>query len=219
MRSSQLQTLDNVLGDLRRGRGREGRDGRVREFVRDPGKCQVIGPEIVAPFGNAVGFVHGKKRNIQRFEPLDKILRVESLWRDVEQVQFVFSQSGVNFVTFLHRNRAVLRGGPESVCPGGVDLILHQRNERRNHDANAVEEMGGKLIAERFTTARGHDGKDIFSRENGTDNFFLMIAERMEAENVGERGGNRGEHDYRKKHQSRDRQEAMAPLFWCVTAS
>ena len=42
----------------------------------------------------------------------------------------------------------------------GVDLVLHQRDERRDHQRRATQEPRGDLEGEGLAGARGHDAHD-----------------------------------------------------------
>ena len=61
------------------------------------------------------------------------------------------------------------------------DLILHQRDERRDDERDARQEQRGDLIAERLAPARRHDAQRIAPRENGVDEFLLPRAKRAVA--------------------------------------
>src|SRR5205085_1553587 len=62
-----------------------------------------------------------------------------------------------------------------------INLIFHQRDERRNYQRNAVAHQGGQLIAERLAAACGHDDDRVAARQHRLDDFVLALAEFCEA--------------------------------------
>jgi hypothetical protein len=62
-----------------------------------------------------------------------------------------------------------------------VDLILHQRDERRDHDRDAQQQHPRQLEAGGFARP-GHDGEHVAAIEHGTDERLLAGAERRVSE-------------------------------------
>lgn len=56
----------------------------------------------------------------------------------------------------------------------GIHLILHQRNQRGNHNRHTIHNQCRQLIAQRFTPAGRHQYKCILACEYVTDNCFLV---------------------------------------------
>ena len=56
------EILEDVALDLGRGRSREGDDGSQLDFLHDGADFPVFRTEVMAPFRDAVGFVHGVER-------------------------------------------------------------------------------------------------------------------------------------------------------------
>jgi hypothetical protein len=54
-----------------------------------------------------------------------------------------------------------------------VDLILHQRDERRDDQGDTAEHDRGQLEPQRLARARRHHRKEIATGENGVDQFLL----------------------------------------------
>ena len=58
---------------------------------------------------------------------------------------------------FRHRQAAVEPRGGNADAGQGIDLILHQRDERRHDDREAIANEGRRLVAERLPAAGGQD--------------------------------------------------------------
>ena len=57
--------------------------------------------------------------------------------------------------------------GRNALPPQAVDLILHERDERRDYYAQPLAGQSGHLIGERLAASRGHQGQRIASVEHG----------------------------------------------------
>ncbi len=64
----------------------------------------------------------------------------------------------------------------------GVNLVLHQCDQRRNNHRRTIHHHGGKLIAERLTATGGHQHKGVIAFKNTFDNLFLVALEHVKPE-------------------------------------
>ena len=62
------------------------------------------------------------------------------------------------------------------------DLILHQRDQRGNHDRNAGHQHGRHLIADGFSRAGRHDAEHVPAGEDLPDQRLLSVAETVVSE-------------------------------------
>lgn len=72
------------------------------------------------------------------------------------------------------------RGGDAGRCKG-IDLVFHERDERRGDDRKAAEEEGRERVAERFPPGR-EDCRDISPGEDSTEGLLLERPEARVAE-------------------------------------
>ena len=68
-----------------------------------------------------------------------------------------------------------------------IDLIFHERDQRRHDECDAVENHRRQLIAERLAAAGRHDDDSVFAFEDRADHFALAFAKVFEAEVLAER--------------------------------
>ena len=68
--------------------------------------------------------------------------------------------------------------------PDGVDLILHQGDERRDDDGRPFHDEGGQLIAEGFAASGGHQHKRVAPVDEMPDDSFLVTLEGIETEEL-----------------------------------
>src|SRR5437588_231999 len=145
-------------------------------------ELQVIGPEVMAPFRDAVRLVDREQRDLRLAELLQESLVVEALGRDVEQLQAAGAKA---FGDGSHLVRVEARVEPRCVDAARreeVDLVLHQRDQRRDHDGHAVEQQRRQLIAEALPSTGRENGERGASGEQRLDDLLLARAERGEAE-------------------------------------
>src|ERR1044071_1167498 len=85
-------------------------------------------------------------------------------------------------VLFGIRYRAVDERCRQSACTERVYLILHERDQRRHYQRDAVENHRGQLVAQRLATAGRHHDDGIFAFQDRADYFALAFAEILAAE-------------------------------------
>ena len=74
--------------------------------------------------------------------------------------------------------------GTHSGLQQGVHLILHQRDERRDDDRDAVTQQGGDLVAQRLAAAGGHDHQGVAVAGHVIDDRFLFAPKRVVSEHA-----------------------------------
>ncbi|MPM64261.1 hypothetical protein SDC9_111147 [bioreactor metagenome] len=78
-----------------------------------------------------------------------------------------------------------------------ADLVVHERDQRRDHDRHAMAELlardGRHLIAQRFAATRGHEHQRIAAVDDMRDDGLLGATELLVAKN-GLQNGLRGRH-------------------------
>jgi hypothetical protein len=183
-RVAQREAAHHVVRDLRGGRGGRGHDAGGAELAGGVAEPEVVRAEVVAPLRHAVRLVDHEEADPRRGDPLEEPGRREALRRDVEQPQ-VAARRGREHVAVGGR---VLLGVDhrhpvaEAARLQRVDLVLHQRHERRDDDRQVVAQEGGELVAERLARAGRHDHEHVAALRRGGARLALAPAELAEAE-------------------------------------
>ena len=140
------------------------------------------------PLADAVRLVDHHRLRRAVLQKILKKRRLKPFRRNVEQ----FDRSGGGGVgdpaLFRERYDAVDEGGGDSPLGQGVHLILHQRNQRGNHDAVSGAQEQRQLVAERFPCPGRHDDAEIVPRENLPDNLLLVGEKSIKSEVPLQRG-------------------------------
>ena len=121
--------------------GRQCNTWNVRIAFVQSRKLNVFRPEIVPPLRNAMCLIDGKQGNqttlIELIHQPEKALGQQSFWRDIDEVKIAAHQTPFNFKHRCKIKRGVQKSGTNPCLQQGVDLILHECNQRRNHDTDA----------------------------------------------------------------------------------
>ncbi len=96
-----VEVVSNVLGYLRSRGGGKAEGAWDLDFGCEVGEFEVIGSEVVAPFGDAVGFVDSEEGNLGLSETLSKFLVGESFWGDVEEFEGLFFELLIKLACFF----------------------------------------------------------------------------------------------------------------------
>ena len=148
------ELVGHVVDDAVVGRGgaAEDRHRRSGEAVDDAPDAAVVGPEVVAPVGDAVHLIdHDQPRpgTDDRHDLVAELRVGEPLGRDQQQVDLVGAQLSFEFGHGGGRC-AVDRLAAQPEPAGRVDLVAHQRQQRRDQQRRAgalrTQEMGGEEV-------------------------------------------------------------------------
>ena len=179
----EAQALDDVaLGGLIRGGG-DGDAGHRRETVLEHRELEVLGPEVVAPLRDAMGLVDGEQREFAAPQMVEKRGHEQPLGRDVDEIERAGAHLGFGAQRFAVRQRRVERGGAHAELRERLDLVAHERDQRRHHDRDTGPAQRRNLIAQRLAEAGRHQHQRIAAGDDVVDNLGLEAPERIEPEN------------------------------------
>ncbi len=179
----QLQPVHDLVAGLLVGRGGEGDARHVGELLVQHRQLDVLGPEVVAPLRYAVGLVDGEQGDVRILEQVQAALRHQPFRRHVHQVDLAGAHQALDAVRFLVGLGRVEEGGAHAHLGQCVDLVLHQRDQRRDHHAHAVADQRRDLVAQRLAAAGGHQYQRVAARAHVFHNLGLLAAEGRIAEN------------------------------------
>lgn len=155
----------------------------------------------MTPLAHAMGLVDGEQRQlalgVQIIEQAQKARCVQALGRRIEQGDVAALQAQLHLAGFVVAEGGVQIGGTDAGLVQRADLIVHQRNQRRDHDAHPMAQLltrnGRHLIAQRFAAARGHEHQRIATRDHVRDDGLLRATKLLVAKD-GLQNGLRGRH-------------------------
>ncbi len=185
----QPQLGDDVTADaFGRGGGKRVQRSR-REIVAQAAEPPVLRPEIVAPLADAVRFIDRDEPEAHLLQRSAEVLAAvadQPLRRDVEEPTPIFANARQHRVPLVGQQRAVQIRRRDAVDAQAVDLIFHQRNQRRDNERQAAtrrrvrKARGGRvnqrrrLEADRLAAARRQDDDAVARGEDRVHRFALQ---------------------------------------------
>ena len=171
------QPLDDV-GSCRAVRGRrEGDRLRAAQCIYRPANLAILGPEIMAPFGHAMGFVDRDPPDAASFQRGRQPVHREALGRNEQEPQFARTDQPPCVVRFFSGVVGIQCRRGDAHSPHLLGLVAHQRDERRNHQRQPALEQRRQLIAHALAAAGRHHRKNGPAIQNGADHLRLSGTE------------------------------------------
>ena len=182
MRLLEAEERDDVVADFgRRSRGKGGDRRPVpRAIARvaprgGVSQTPVIRAEIVTPLRNAVRLVDDEPRDRQLDEEPQKLIGRKPFGRHIQQPQSSGAGGAQHVVAAVRGQHRMQRAGSNPAAVQLVDLILHQRDERRYHERRTRQHDRRQLVGERLTRSSRHHREHVVSAEDGIDDLLLPI--------------------------------------------
>ena len=145
---------DLVAHDRRSGRG-AGQHEAWTELGDEAADRQVVGAEVVAPLADAVGLVDRDERRPELEHQGPEARVGEPLRRDVGELEGAGPKPREPLAHLLRGERRGEEGGRDAARRERLHLVVHQRHERRDHQAGAGQQAGRELVGEALAAAGG----------------------------------------------------------------
>ncbi len=127
-----------------------------------------------------------EERHLDPGERLPEALVAEALGSDVEEAEAAVAD-GAHQVSDLVGGEGRVEAGGGHAAPGElVDLVLHEGDERRDHQGEAGEEQGRDLVTEGLAAAGGEDRRGGPAGQEVADHLRLAGEELRVTEGFGE---------------------------------
>jgi hypothetical protein len=97
------------------------------------------------------------KRPAELSQPSHGVFPRQAFGRKIEQAERALRRRAHHGALLVAGLRAVEHGGRNAHVGELRHLVLHERDERADHQHGAAERQRGKLVAERLAAAGGHD--------------------------------------------------------------
>ncbi len=117
-------------------------------------------------------------------EMLKEVIQHQAFWGNVEQADLAAATARHNALLLLPALGGVEAGGGHTVRQQLIDLIFHQRYQRRYHHRQTALYQRRNLIAEGFPAAGRHDHQTVAPSEHGLNDGLLARTELLVAEGV-----------------------------------
>mmetsp|Transcript_39219 Transcript_39219/g.98653 ORF Transcript_39219/g.98653 Transcript_39219/m.98653 type:complete len:494 (-) Transcript_39219:13-1494(-) len=186
---AQPQGGEDVLPHARGRRGRQREDGDVGHCVADPVELPIAWAEVMTPLRDAMGLIHGDGAKLVHAAEVPQecveTVRGSLLGRRVDQQ--VSTRGRPSFGACISLRRA--QEDSDLACILGVDcryLILHQGDQRGDHDDGLACVEGRELVANRLPRTRAPNDRRILALKHGLHHLLLAFAEGIVPEDAAE---------------------------------
>ena len=142
---------------------------------------KVLRPEIVAPLRHAVRLVDRKQGDGNLLKQPLKAVREQALRGDVQQVGGPREQSLLDAASFIGGKARVQIVGAKPVLFESENLVLHEGDQGRDHNADAGAQDRRDLVADGLAASGRHQHECVLPAHDAFDDFQLMGAERVVA--------------------------------------
>ncbi len=131
--------------------------------------------------------VHYQQRDRHLTDEVAETLVLQSLHRDHQDLQFAGLGPRHGFAGLLAALRRVDAAGGDAMPLQKGQLILHQRQQRRDHQGEMRQQQRRQLIAQRLARPRGKDRRRRAAGHHGANGPFLAGTKAVVAECLFER--------------------------------
>ena len=157
-----MQTCGNILLDaLCGGRGKCTDNRTVWQFCKKICNFKITRPEILSPLGNTVCLIHRHHTDLHPLCKIKKQRRQQPFRCHINNLIPPLHRIFHRLINLTFRKRTV---NIRRMNPGLIQrphLILHQRNQRRNHNRNPRQKQRRNLITNRLPRPRRHNPQNI----------------------------------------------------------
>ena len=178
----QFEAMQHVAAGRLVGSGGERHHRHLGEPLLEPSQRRVFGPKIVAPLGDAVGLVDGEQPEGQLCQSIQKLVLQQPFGGDIDQLDLATAHGGKVLDHLLPAQGGVDIDRCHAVGPQAVHLILHQRNEGRDHHSEPGAQQRRDLVTEGLAATGGLEHQGIAPRHYLLDDLELARPKLLVAE-------------------------------------
>ena len=131
----------------------------------------------MAPLADAMCFIDGQLRDVPVKRAFQKRLQHQSLRRDVEHPVLAPMQPAPARLCLVPVQGGIQVGRRDPAGLQRIDLIFHERNERRNYNGQPLAHQRRQLKTKRLAAAGRHQYKHVVSGERIADDLPLQWPE------------------------------------------
>ena len=168
----ESQSVLDIVRHRRRSRGRKGDDRSVHQFPQFA-DAQVVRPEIIAPLGDAMCLVHHDIADVHHLQVGAEQAGAEPFGRQVEELEVAVGGVVQRQVHLVPVHAGIDAQGLDTPVVQLLDLVLHERDERGDHEGDPLLHQRGHLETHGLPAAGGQDREDIPAGHRLPDDVFL----------------------------------------------
>ena len=176
-RSLEAEPLDDVGAGDGIGGGGERNARHAGKQLGDAGEIAIFRAEVVAPLADAMRLVDGEQGDPRVRQHLAEARRRQPFGSDIEQVELAARQRAPDGSGVFGAQRRIQRRGADAGLAQRLDLVAHQRDQRRNDDADARPADRRDLVAGGLAGAGRKQHHRIAAIADVAHHVFLLAPE------------------------------------------
>ena len=176
------QPLGELLVRRAGGGRRERHAGDPREPLAQIAQREIVGTEVVAPLRHAMRLVDRDDTECAALQQRRRLRRRQPLGCDVDEVELTGDVRALDLAAFLDPLGGVEVRGVDAVRPECVDLVVHQCDQRADHETRAFAHERGHLVGDALSPTGRHEDDGISAADDVLDDRGLVAAELVVAE-------------------------------------
>ena len=185
------QLLDDIAAHALGGGRGVGVKAGVAKTRLQLRQLAVFQPEVMAPLTDAMRLVDRERADAQTRGKLEKTRRKQPFRCDEYKVMTARGDLALGTAKLGEIHPAMQRDGRIAAGAQRIDLVLHQRDERRHHDIGASGDRRRRLVAERLTAPGRHHHQRVAALKPRPDRLRLKRPQRLKAPEAAHSGENR----------------------------
>ena len=127
-------------------------------------------------------FVDREKIHIPLFQVFQKTAKHQAFRRDIKEAVLILVQAAQPAAPFVSGKSRVQKRRGDAAGLQRVNLVLHQRDQWRDHDSEARMHQRRQLEAQRLAATGGQNRKHVLSGQCVADDLFLQRPETFVSE-------------------------------------
>ena len=167
------QLLDDIAAHALGGGRGIGVKAGVAETRLELRQLPVFQPEVMAPLTDAMRLVDREGADAQTRGKLEKTRRQQPFRCDEYEMMTAGGDLALGIAKLGEVHPAMQGDGGIAAGAQRIDLILHQRDERRHHYIGASGHRRRRLVAERLTASGRHHHQRVAVLKTGEDRLCL----------------------------------------------
>ena len=181
---AKTQTLDDFAPGRCVCRSGQSDARDLRETFVQNRQLPIFRTEIVSPLRDAMRLVDREQRYRHATELLQAALGQQALRRHIQQLQGAIGETTFDIALGGGVETGIQICRFDAVLVQRIDLILHQCDQRRDHNRGAFAQQRRNLVAQRFAAAGRHQHQRVAAIDDVLDYGLLFAAKRGIAKNV-----------------------------------
>ncbi len=181
------ERITDVARCLGRRRGGHAEQRRLAELRQCVANEEVVGAEVVPPHAHAVHLVDDDEADPDRAEHVEEAGLAQALGRGVDDPLLARGDACESGRDLVCRERGVDEGcGRRDLRGELVDLVLHERDQGREHERRLGTQHRGELVREGLAGSGRHERERVATGDGRAHDLLLAGTEGVEAEELAE---------------------------------